>query len=45
MQMFEELKRRNVFRVGLAYAMVSWLVLQIVDVTVPLLELPRWRLL
>ena len=42
MQMFEELKRRNVFRVGLAYAMVSWLVLQITDVAVPLLELPRW---
>ena len=42
MQMFEELKRRNVFRVGLAYAMVSWLVLQITDVAVPILELPRW---
>ncbi len=42
MQMFKELKRRNVIRVGLAYAMVSWLVLQIADVAVPLLELPRW---
>jgi TolB-like protein len=39
---FKELKRRNVFRVGLAYVMVSWLVLQVVDVVVPILELQPW---
>lgn len=26
-QLFQELKRRNVFRVGLAYLAVAWLVL------------------
>jgi len=39
---FKELKRRNVFRVGLAYVMVSWLVLQVIDVVVPILELQPW---
>jgi hypothetical protein len=31
MSLFEELKRRNVFRVGMAYAVSAWVVLQIVD--------------
>jgi len=39
---FKELKRRNVYRVGLAYAIISWLVLQVVDVVVPILELQPW---
>jgi len=39
---FKELKRRNVFRVGLAYAMISWLVLQVTDVVIPILELQPW---
>ena len=37
-----ELKRRNVVRVALAYAVVSWLLLQLADVLVPLLGLPDW---
>jgi len=37
-----ELKRRNVFRVGIAYAVISWLLLQVTDVVVPILELPEW---
>ncbi len=37
-----ELKRRNVVRVAIAYAVVSWLTLQFVDVLVPLLGLPEW---
>ena len=37
-----ELKRRNVVRVAVAYAIVSWLVLQLTDVLVPLLNLPEW---
>ncbi len=36
--LFEELKRRNVFRVGLAYLVASWLLLQIVDVIGPILH-------
>jgi TolB-like protein len=38
--LFAELKRRNVFRVLAAYVVMSWLLLQIVDVVSPLLELP-----
>ncbi len=37
-----ELKRRNVVRVAVAYAVVSWLILQVTDVLIPLLGLPRW---
>lgn len=32
MTFFDELKRRNVFRVGAAYLVVAWLVLQVIDV-------------
>jgi TolB-like protein len=42
MSLFEELKRRNVFRVALAYAVASWVLLQIVDVISPIFELPVW---
>ena len=37
-----ELKRRNVVRVAFVYGIVAWLLLQIVDILVPLLELPDW---
>ena len=37
-----ELKRRNVVRVAVAYAIVSWLILQLTDVLMPLLSLPEW---
>ena len=40
MTFFDELKRRNVFRVGAAYLVVAWLVLQVIDVVAPILELP-----
>jgi len=40
MSFFNELKRRNVFRVGAAYLVVGWLVLQIVDVVGDMLALP-----
>ena len=40
--LFSELKRRNVFRVAVAYAIVAWLILQGSDVLVPLLQLPEW---
>ena len=42
MSLFQELKRRNVIRVGTAYFVASWLLLQIVDVLVPILDLPVW---
>ncbi len=40
MSFFSELKRRNVFRVAVAYAVASWLLLQVTDIIVPILELP-----
>jgi len=40
MRLFNELKRRNVFRVGAAYLVVAWLILQVVDTVAPMLELP-----
>ncbi|MGD8681646.1 MAG: hypothetical protein PVJ33_14850, partial [Lysobacterales bacterium] len=42
MSLFEELKRRNVFRVGIAYAVAAWVLLQIFDVVGEILELPAW---
>jgi TolB-like protein/predicted Zn-dependent protease len=42
MSLFEELKRRNVFRVGVAYAVAAWVLLQIFDVVGEILELPAW---
>jgi adenylate cyclase len=38
--LFHELKRRNVFRVGIAYLVASWLLLQIIDVIGSILGLP-----
>jgi TolB-like protein len=38
--LFTELKRRNVFRVAAAYAVLSWLLLQVGDVLFETLELP-----
>ena len=40
MSLFGELKRRNVFRVAAAYVVLSWLLLQVADLLMDLLELP-----
>jgi TolB-like protein len=40
MSFFTELKRRNVFRVGIAYIVGGWLLLQLTDVLSELLDLP-----
>ena len=42
MSLFAELKRRNVFRVGLAYLVASWVLMQMVDVLAPMFALPDW---
>ena len=39
---FEELKRRNVYRVGLAYVVLTWLLLQVIDTLGPIFDLPEW---
>jgi TolB-like protein len=40
--LFEELKRRNVFRVAIAYVIVGWVVMQVAEFLSPLLRLPDW---
>lgn len=42
MSLIEELKRRNVFRVAIAYAVAAWVLLQLTDVVGEILELPEW---
>src|SRR5215467_16380488 len=37
---FSELKRRNVYKVAVAYAVVGWLVMQVASTVVPALHLP-----
>ena len=37
-----EFKRRNVFKVGIAYLVVAWVLIQIADVFAPQLNLPDW---
>ena len=41
---FAELKRRNVYRVALAYAIVGWLLIQVATSTFPVLEIPNWAI-
>ena len=42
MSFFDELKRRNVFRVGIAYAVSAWVLLQIVDLVLENISAPDW---
>ena len=42
MGLLAELGRRNVIRVTIAYAIASWVLLQVVDVVAPILDLPDW---
>jgi TolB-like protein/Flp pilus assembly protein TadD len=39
---FGELKRRNVYKVAVAYAVVSWLLIQIATQVFPFFEIPNW---
>ncbi|MEE8370497.1 MAG: hypothetical protein V3R73_00020 [Sphingomonadales bacterium] len=38
----KELKRRNVFRVGIAYLVLAWALLQVADLAMSLFGLPDW---
>ena len=42
MSLFVELKRRNVFRVGAAYVVIGWLLLQVADVLLDNFGAPDW---
>jgi TolB-like protein len=39
---FAELKRRHIYRVAAAYAVVAWLLIQLVNNLAPMLRLPDW---
>jgi TolB-like protein/Flp pilus assembly protein TadD len=41
---FDELKRRNVYKVAVAYAVVGWLVIQISSTVLPTFHAPEWVL-
>ncbi|MDX1507430.1 MAG: tetratricopeptide repeat protein [Woeseiaceae bacterium] len=40
--LYHELKRRNVFRVAIAYVVLAWIILQVGEVLAPALHLPEW---
>ena len=40
--LLEELKRRNVIRVAVFYAVASWVLLQIADILLETLDVPDW---
>lgn len=40
--LFTELRRRNVYKVAVAYAVVAWLAIQIATQVFPFLEIPNW---
>jgi TolB-like protein/Tfp pilus assembly protein PilF len=41
-QFFAELKRRNVYKVAVAYAVIAWLLIQIATQVFPFFEIPNW---
>ena len=44
MSLFAELKRRNVYKVAVAYAVVGWLLIQVATQVFPIFEIPNWAL-
>jgi TolB-like protein/Tfp pilus assembly protein PilF len=42
MSFFSELKRRNVVRVGIAYVLIAWVLLQAADFGLDLIDAPNW---
>ena len=42
MSIFRELKRRNVLRMAVLYAVVAWLIMQVAEVIIGLANLPEW---
>src|ERR1051326_9409596 len=41
---FSELKRRNVYKVAVAYAVVAWLVIQAASIFLPAFNAPQWAM-
>ena len=42
MSVLDELKRRNVYRVAVAYAIVAWVTVDVMSVFAPALRMPEW---
>lgn len=42
MSLFNELKRRNVFRVGIAYLVAVWIIAQVADLVLANIGAPQW---
>src|SRR6476646_2788556 len=42
--LFGELKRRNVYKVAVAYGVVGWLLIQVATQVFPFLEIPNWTI-
>jgi TolB-like protein len=42
MSLWNELRRRNVFKVGAAYLVIAWLLAQVASIVAPALRLPDW---
>lgn len=42
MSFLVELRRRNVFKVGAAYAVMVWLLIQVADIILPIFKAPEW---
>src|SRR5437773_8005195 len=43
-ELFGEAKRRNVYKVAAAYAVVGWLLIQVATQVFPFLEIPNWAI-
>ena len=41
---FAELKRRNVYKIAVAYSVVGWLLVQVTTQVFPIFEIPNWAL-
>lgn len=44
MSLFNELKRRNVFKVGIGYVLIAWLIAQVLQLVFESFETPEWAI-
>ena len=42
MSLFDELKKRNVIRVAITYAVIAWLLIQVLGLAANSFEAPAW---
>jgi hypothetical protein len=43
-EFFTELRRRNVYKVAIAYAVIAWLLMQIASQIFPFFDIPNWAI-